>query len=283
MRIGGRDSQLRQKMCRNGDEILIGSSHRSVMRRYAVASAMCLIALLCVASCFLAPVARAADAVDLALVLVSDVSRSIDDSEFKLEKEGYASAFASKQVIDAIQSGSIGTIAVAYVEFASSFEVSNVLDWSVIHDQASAQAFVDKLVAAPRSFWGRTAISSGIDRAVQLLAESGFDAKRRVIDVCGDGTNNAGRDVTELRDDALKAGVTINGLAIINEHPVSWTYAHVQPPGGLPNYYRENVTGGAGSFVLEVHDFHTFGEAMIRKLVTEIAKRDVSIHLAAAP
>jgi hypothetical protein len=92
-----------------------------------------------------------------------------------------------------------------------------------------------------------------------------------VIDVCGDGTNNAGRDVTEARDDAVRAGITINGLAIINDHPVSWTYAHVQPPGGLPNYYRENVTGGPGSFVLEVHDFHTFGEAMTRKLVTEIA------------
>ena len=69
----------------------------------------------------------------------------------------------------------------------------------------------------------------------------------------------------------MKAGITINGLAIINDHPVSWTYAHVQPPGGLANYYRENVTGGPGSFVLEVHDFHTFGEAMTRKLVTEIA------------
>ena len=106
-----------------------------------------------------------------------------------------------------------------------------------------------------------------------MLAESGFDAPRRVIDVCGDGTNNAGRDVTEARDDAVKAGITINGLAIINDHPVSWTYAHVQPPGGLPNYYRENVTGGPGSFVLEVHDFHSFGEAMTRKLVTEIAER----------
>ena len=95
-----------------------------------------------------------------------------------------------------------------------------------------------------------------------------------MIDVCGDGTNNAGRDVTEARDDAVKAGITINGLAIINDHPVSWTYAHVQPPGGLPNYYRENVTGGPGSFVLEVHDFHTFGEAMTRKLVTEIADRE---------
>lgn len=230
---------------------------------------------------FAAP-AQAADSVDLTLVLVTDVSRSIDDAEFKLEKEGYASAFTSKQVLDAIQGGNIGAIAVAYVEFASSFEVRTVLDWQVIHDQASAQAFADKLVGAPRSFWGRTAISSGIDRAVQLLAESGFETQRRVIDVCGDGTNNAGRDVSEARDDAVGVGITINGLAIINDHPVSWTYAHVQPPGGLPNYYRQNVTGGPASFVLEVHDFHTFGEAMTRKLVTEIAERDVPIRLTAA-
>ena len=92
-----------------------------------------------------------------------------------------------------------------------------------------------------------------------------------MIDVCGDGTNNAGREISDARDDAVKAGITINGLAIINDHPVSWTFAHVQPPGGLANYYRENVTGGPGSFVLEVHDFHSFGEAMTRKLVTEIA------------
>src|SRR5579871_6565872 len=229
--------------------------------------ATCLFAA-CIA---LAPFTAAAESVDLTLVLVTDVSRSIDDSEFKLEKDGYAAAFTSKQVIDAIQSGSIGKIAVSYVEFASSFEVRTVLDWSTIHDTATAQAFVDKLAAAPRSYWGRTAISAGIDHAVQLLAESGYETSRRMIDVCGDGTNNAGRDVTEARDDAVKAGITINGLAIINDHPVSWTYAHVQPPGGLPNYYRENVTGGPASFVLEVHDFHTFGEAMTRKLINEIA------------
>ncbi len=231
----------------------------------------------------LAMPARAADRVDLALVLVTDVSRSIDDSEFKLEKEGYAAAFKSPRVIEAIQGGTVGAIAVAYVEFASSFEVRTVLDWSVIRDTASAQDFADKVAAAPRSFWGRTAISSGVDRAVQLLAESGFVTQRRVIDVCGDGTNNAGRDVAEARDDALKAGITINGLAIINDHPVSWTYAHVQPPGGLPNYYRENVTGGPGSFVLEVHDFDSFGEAMTRKLVTEIAARRLPQDLAAVP
>ena len=234
-----------------------------------------------VASLALAPPARAADTVDLTLVLVTDVSRSIDDSEFRLEKDGYAAAFTSREVIDAIHGGNAGAIAVAYVEFASSFEVRTVLDWSVIRDQASAQDFVDRLVAAPRSFWGRTAISAGVDRAVQLLAESGFETQRRVIDVCGDGTNNAGRDVTEAREDALKAGITINGLAIINDHPVSWTYAHVQPPGGLQTYYRENVIGGPSSFVLEVHDFNTFGEAMTRKLVTEIAANVVPAGLAA--
>jgi hypothetical protein len=233
------------------------------------------IGLVLMATLLLPPLLAAAparaDDVDVALVLVTDVSRSIDDSEFALEKNGYASAFTSQKVLDAIQGGPAGKIAVAYVEFASSFEVRTVLDWTVIHDKASAQAFVNRLSAAPRSFWGRTAISAGIDQAMQLLAETGVTTTRRVIDVCGDGTNNAGREAADARDDAVKAGVTINGLAIINDHPVSWTFAHVQPPGGLPNYYRENVTGGPGSFVLEVHDFTSFGEAMTRKLVDEIA------------
>jgi len=215
--------------------------------------------------------AHAADDVDLELVLVTDVSRSIDDSEFQLEKDGYNAAFTSDKVISAIKSGPLGAIAVSYVEFASGFEVKTVLDWMVIRDAASAKEFVDKLMAQPRSYWGRTAISAGIDHAVGMLVESNFTATRRTIDVCGDGTNNAGREVSAARDDAVAAGITINGLAIINEHPVSWTFAHVQPPGGLPNYYRENVTGGPGSFVLEIRDFHTFAEAMTRKLIAEIA------------
>jgi hypothetical protein len=224
-----------------------------------------------------------AEDVDVALVLVTDVSRSVDDIEFKLEKDGYASAFTNRKVIEAIQGGPLGKIAVAYVEFASSFEVRTVLDWMVIKDRASAEAFTQQLSAAPRSFWGRTSISAGIDEAAQLLAENGLNATRRVIDVCGDGTNNAGREASDARDDALKAGITINGLAIINDHPVSWTFAHVQPPGGLANYYRDNVTGGPGSFVLEVHDFASFGEAMTRKLVEEIALRRVPPRLATQP
>ena len=221
--------------------------------------------------CLGSPRPSHAEDVDVALVLVTDVSRSIDDAEFKLEKDGYTTAFADPKVLEAIHGGPNGKIAVAYLEFASGFEVKTVMDWAVIHDKASAQAFAARLSEAPRSFWGRTAISAGIDQAVQLLGESGVNATRHVIDVCGDGTNNAGREVADARDDALKADATINGLAIINDHPVSWTFAHVQPPGGLANYYRDNVTGGPGSFVVEVHDFHTFGEAMTRKLVNEIA------------
>jgi hypothetical protein len=232
------------------------------------------------AACLSMTPARAED-VDVALVLVTDVSQSIDDSEFKLEKDGYTSAFTNDKVLEAIKDGPIGKIAVAYVEFASSYEVRTVLDWTVINDRASAKAFADKLVAAPRSFWGRTAISAGIDQAVQLLAENGLNATRRVIDVGGDGTNNAGREAAEARDDAVKAGITINGLAIINDHPMAWTFAHVQPPGGLVKYYRENVTGGPGSFVLEVHDFYSFGEAVTRKLVNDIAGGPVGSKFAA--
>lgn len=215
--------------------------------------------------------ARAAEPVDLALVLVSDVSRSVDDAEFRLQKQGYAAAFSDPRVQAAIRNGAVGAIAVAYVEFSGDYQVQTVLDWRVIRDSASATAFAAAVTAAPRTSWGRTAIGAGIDRAMQLLAEAPVEAQRRVIDVAGDGTSNAGRDVTAARDDAVAAGVTVNGLAIINDHPVSYTFAHVQPPGGLTEWYRQNVTGGPGSFVLEVHDFGTFGEAMTRKLINEIA------------
>jgi hypothetical protein len=222
----------------------------------------------------LVPAARAAEPVDVTLVLVSDVSRSIDDSEFNLEKTGYADAFSEPRVLAAIKGGMIGAIAVSYVEFAGAEQVTTVLDWTVIRDAASGRAFAERLRAAPRSFYGRTAISAGIARAAGMLAESGFEAQRRVIDVCGDGTNNSGPSITATRDATIAHGITINGLAIINDHPVNYAFAHTQPPGGLAKYYRDNVTGGTGSFVLEVHDFHTFGAAIIRKLVDEIAMRD---------
>lgn len=227
--------------------------------------------LLCLLLMLPAGRAQSAEHVDLALVLVSDVSRSIDDPEFELEKQGYAAALTDPRVLKAIGNGPLGAIAIAYVEFAGAYEVRTVVNWTDIHDAETARLFVDRMKAAGRSFWGRTSISAGIDHAAGMLAAIGFETTRRVIDVCGDGTNNAGREATEARDAAVTAGVTINGLTIINENPAPWTSAHVQPPGGLAKYYRENVIGGPGSFVLEVHNFEGFGEAMTRKLISEIA------------
>ena len=229
------------------------------------------LALLLLASLLGAPPQALADPVDLALVLVADVSGSIDDSEFELQKAGYAAAFRDKTVLSAIRSGAVGAIAVSYVEFAGVDQVTRVIDWTVIRDDASASAFADRFEKAPRSSRGHTSISAGIDVAVENFSEAGVEATRRAIDVSGDGTNNSGRDVTAARDAAIAAGITINGLAIINDHPASYLHAHVQPPGGLTEWYRRNVIGGPGSFVMEVHDFRTFGEAMTQKLVAEIA------------
>lgn len=215
--------------------------------------------------------ARAAEPVDMTLVLVSDVSRSVDDSEFRMQKAGYVAALNDPRVVAAIRGGAIGAVAVAYVEFAGSYEVNTVLDWRVLRDAADARALTDALEAAPRSFWGRTSISAGIDRAMLLLTENEFETQRRVIDVAGDGTNNSGRDAAAARDDAVAAGVTVNGLAIINESPANAAFAHVQPPGGLTDWYRQNVIGGPGAFVVETREFAAFGEAITRKLINEIA------------
>ena len=217
----------------------------------------------------LAPRARAADSVDLALVLVDDVSGSINDGEFDLQKQGYYAAFTDPRVLAAIHGGLTGQIAVAYVEFAADFQVRTVLDWAVIKDEASARAFAEAIRAAPRSFRGRTAIGAGIDAGVRML--SAAPADRRIIDVCGDGNNNSGRAVTEARDDAVKQGIVINGLALANESDIPWLQAHTHPPGGLGNYYRQNVAGGEGSFVIEIHSYESFAEAITRKLISEIA------------
>jgi Protein of unknown function (DUF1194) len=220
-----------------------------------------------------APAARAAEPVDVALVLVTDVSRSVTDSEFGLEKEGYASAIQSPEVLNAIRHGAIGAIAITYIEFSGAEQVTTVVGWQVIRDQASAKSFADAMLGQPRSSVGRTAIGSGVAAAIQDLAESGFAATRRIIDVCGDGNNNAGLPMETARAEALKAGISVNGLAIIHDNPPPWLAPHVNPPGGLVAYYRDNVIAGPGSFVMEVHDYHDFGEAMTRKLVIELARR----------
>ena len=246
------------------------------MRHFAALFIACALAL--------APRPGAADeAVDLALVLVADVSRSIDDFEYDLQKHGYEAALSDPRVLAAIRGGAIGRIALNYVEFASSFEVKTVVDWTIIHDGASASGFAARVRAAPRSFYGRTSISAGVELAMKNLATSGLEATRRVIDVSGDGVNNNGRHMPDVRDEAVEAGITINGLAIVNDRPQPWAVAGQYIAGGLDGYYRDAVIGGPGAFVIVVQDFSNFGEAMARKLITEISGLALPLRQLAGP
>jgi hypothetical protein len=219
----------------------------------------------------LGPAVRGAEGVDLLLVLAADVSRSVDAQKFQLQREGYFSAITDPRVIDAIRSGPRGPIAVASVEWSGATNQKLVIDWTVIRDAASAQQFGSQLAEAQRSFADRTSISGGIDFALNQFSRAPFESRRRTIDVSGDGTNNSGREVTAARDEAIAQGVTINGLAILSERPLSWNIEHTNPPGGLDNYYRNNVIGGPGAFVAVAQDFKAFGQAIISKLVAEIA------------
>jgi hypothetical protein len=229
----------------------------------------CAAIVLAVASAlFGAPPTRAAEPVDLLLVLAADVSRSVDSQKFQLQREGYAAALVNSRVLEAIQSGRRGRIGVLFLEWSGFGSQKVVIDWMLIDGPKAAQAFGDRLLESPRSFADRTSISGGIDAAVAQLARAPFSSERRTIDV---GTNNAGRDVGQARDEALALGITINGLVILSETPLPWNPEHTNPPGGLTKYYRDNVTGGPGSFVLEAKDFDSFGEAIVKKMIAEIA------------
>jgi hypothetical protein len=136
------------------------------------------------------------------------------------------------------------------------------VDWTVIRDEASANAFAAAVDDAPRQlFSGGTSISGAIDHGVSLLLDAArtFAGARRVIDVSGDGSNNRGRPATFARDDAVRAGVTVNGLPIMALEP------------HLDRYYWNNVIGGPGSFMVTAQSYETFGEAVLKKLITEIA------------
>ncbi len=216
--------------------------------------------------------ARAKEPVDLLLVLAADVSRSVDHAKFQLQREGYAAAISDKRVLDAITSGRHRRIAVCFVEWSGVAAQQLVIDWTVVGDEASARKFGDQLLEARRSFAERTSISGGIDFAMTQFERSPFEAPRRTIDISGDGTNNSGREVTVARDAALAQGVTINGLVILSDRPMTWNPEHTNPPGGLVNYFRNNVIGGPGAFVIAAENFESFGQAIIKKLIAEIAE-----------
>lgn len=216
-------------------------------------------------------------AVDLLLVLAADVSNSVDPREHFLQREGYAMAITHPRVLSAIMtSGALGRIAVCYVEWSGSESQDLIADWTVIARKSDALEFAEILRSAPRLYADRTSISGAIDFAIAQLWRSPFDARRRIIDVSGDGTNTNGRPVSEARDDAVRSGVVINGLVILNREQPAGLSTHTNPAGGLKQYFETNVIGGPGAFVFTADGFETFGDAIISKLVKEIASAPVT-------
>lgn len=208
--------------------------------------------------------ARALDAVDVLLVLAVDVSRSVDDSEARLQREGYCEALLDERVIETIEGGMLGAIGVAYVEWSGAEYQRLVMPWTHIASHADAEGFVSELQRHPPRSVGWTSISAAIDYSCRLIADAPWDGMRKVIDISGDGVNNSGRPVEQARDDAVEQGVIINGLPVLEDRPVPMA----KP---LDDYFRESVVGGPGAFVVAAEDFSSFAGAVRRKLIMEIA------------
>jgi Protein of unknown function (DUF1194) len=213
----------------------------------------------------------AEEPVDVLLVLAVDVSRSVDEDEARLQREGYRNAVSDPLVVEAIRGGMIGAIGVAYLEWAGAEYQRLVLPWTRIANPGDAFAWATRLDEAPRASLSWTSISGALDYSHRVLAEAPFEGTRRVIDVSGDGVNNSGGPVEVARDKLLADGVTINGLPIMNDRP---TFGRL-PPVPLDEYFRESVVGGPGAFVIPAEDFQAFGQAVKRKLIREIAGTDI--------
>lgn len=237
--------------------------------RFAVLPVMVIFAGILAALVPPAP-ARAATAVDLELVIATDVSRSIDEQEARLQREGVASAFLSKEVTEAIRGGTLGRIAVTYIDWSSGELNRVVVDWRIISGAASAAAFARDLLHSPPTYGQSTSISDALEMAAHMIESNTIEGTRRMIDVSGDGPNNSGQRVDIVRDEVVARHIVINGLPIKNRADRYNSHFYLED---LDLYYRGCVIGGLGSFVLVAHDFKDFADAIRRKLVLEISGR----------
>jgi len=204
--------------------------------------------------------AKAQTTVDLQLVLAVDASGSVNTERFELQRKGYVAALRDKQVLDAIRGGASQSIAVAMFQWTGPGLQAEIVPWALVKDQASAESVASLMATTPRQlFRGGTSISGAIDYAMKWFPQSPFKSEHRVIDVSGDGSNNSGRSVIRARDEAVAAGVVINGLPILAWEPE------------LDSYYKGNVIGGPGAFMVVAKDFDTFADAILRKMILEIA------------
>jgi hypothetical protein len=217
--------------------------------------------------------------VDLELVLAVDVSMSMDMDEQRLQRDGYVAALRDPEIIAAIRSGLHGRVAVTYVEWAGTSHQRVVVPWTLVEGEAAAQALADKLAAVPLGRTHRTSISGALDFSSRLFDRNGFDGMRRIVDVSGDGANNHGVPVTLVRDTLVRAGISINGLAIMIHR--GGGFGSLFDIARLDDYYEACVIGGESAFVLSVTDKREFATAIRRKMILEIAGRPPAIVPAA--
>ncbi len=197
--------------------------------------------------------------VDLEIVLAVDVSGSVSDEEFDLQVRGLAEAFRHRSVGQAIRAAGDLGLAVALIQWADDDQHALSVDWTVVRDAASARQFAKQVEGVQRSVAGSTAIGGALEFAILQLGGNGFAGRRKVIDVSGDGRNNQGPAAWLVRNLAVARGITVNGLAILNEDPT------------LDRYYVTNVTGGPGAFVMTANDYAAYRLAILTKLVKEIS------------
>ncbi len=229
-------------------------AHQSRFRACLVALMLLLLAT---------PAAATETTVDLQLVLAVDASGSVNDVRFELQKQGYAAAFRNPQVVKAIMSGAEQSIAVTMLQWTGPFLHVQVVPWTRISDAASARAFADAIAQSQRElFGGGTSISGAIDQSMVLFSQSPYKSQRRTIDISGDGSNTSGRSVVRARDDAVAAGVGINGLPILSLEP------------NLDRYYYSFVIGGPGAFMIPASSYENFADAVVKKLILEIAANE---------
>ena len=198
---------------------------------------------------------------DLQLILAVDASGSVNQERFDLQKQGYAAAFRNERVLRAIHAGRTRSIAVTMVQWTGPFQQVVVVPWTLVN-QSTAKAFADAIEKSQRQLYGGgTSISGAIDYGVAHMPTSPYKGIKHIIDISGDGANNRGRNVREARDDAVRAGITINGLPILALEP------------DLDKYYFDNVIGGPGAVNVPAANYDAFADAIIKKLIIEIAAR----------
>ena len=240
----------------------------------AIASVLAAASLALAASA--APTPRFADKspnaipVDVELIIAVDVSYSMDPEEQALQREGYVMALTSREFMRALREGANSKIAITYFEWAGQFDQKIIVPWRLIEGPESADAVANEIAAAPYRRASRTSIAGALTFAKPLFDHSGYRGLRRVIDVSGDGTNNAGPLIVPTRDEVLTAGITINGLPIMLRRPTPGT----MDIENLDVYYEDCVIGGPGAFVVPIHDRKQFIEATRTKLVLEISGRE---------